>query len=130
MSAKAVVDKLKETFTTIKQKDICFERENFFPEVFGANSLSKLLEEFDFKEDDEKWEQLRAQKKPVAKYSKIRTPRLCIAFLASGLRSLREQYTSGKDDEPLTDVDVMRLGAHYTQNAVFRLDHISARLSD
>lgn len=130
MSAEQTVDKLQKFFEAVKESEEGSKPAKFFPEAYGAATIADILKDFDFKEDDEKWEGLHAQKSPQAKYKEMRVPRLRIAFLSAGLREIRAIYASGKDDHPMTDVDVMRVAAHYTDNQVFRLDHIAGRLKD
>ena len=130
MSVESVLEKIKGVHTMEK---IAAEGEanyDFFPQDFGAEKLADLVKEFDFKEDDAKWTSLYAQKKPRASYDKTRQARLRIAFLQSGLRDIRAFYMSGEEDTSFTDVDAMRLAAHYVNTSDKRLEDIKLRLKE
>lgn len=130
MSVESVLEKLKAVDMMEK---VCAEgadKFSFFPEYYGAQSLSELIKDFDFKEDDDKWSALYAQKHPRAPYNKIRQARLRIAFLESGLRDIRAFYLSGDNDTAFTDVDAMRLTAHYINTGKKRIEDIKLRLQE
>lgn len=65
------------------------ERQSFI-ELFGAESLDRLMEEYDPKEHNAEWDGER--QKPVPEPDKIMKARRAIAFMASGQKGLYKQY--------------------------------------
>lgn len=100
-----------------------------FPSDYLGGTFDSILDSFSFTQHDEEWSKLYEKSKSgKVDDNEIMKPRLKVAFCESATKDLRRFYLSGSDDHPITDVDVLRLGAHYSRAEEYRMEHIKERL--